>query len=171
MEREINELKNIHFLRWNELPNIRLYVDQVVNIIEEGLKFYAIAYPNEKLITKSMINNYVKQGIIPPPVNKKYDKNHLACLLIICLFKKIYSINDLGIFLESYILRDDIDIKFDSLCDSLEYAIKSVLEKEYTEFRLINEDNELVSHAILSFVHYLYVQKIYLPNFRKNKEK
>ena len=79
------EIKDFHLPRWNELPNIDLYIDQVVCLLEEYLSGY-IKNDNEKeekLITKTMINNYVKQDIIKPPVNKKYNKEHVASLFVI----------------------------------------------------------------------------------------
>ncbi|MDD4688201.1 MAG: DUF1836 domain-containing protein [Eubacteriales bacterium] len=73
---------------WDALPEFELYMDQVVSFIEKNLKAYSI----EKLITSSMINNYVKNRIIPPPVKKKYNKKHLAYLIMICFFKQTLSI-------------------------------------------------------------------------------
>ena len=73
---------NFHIPRWKELPNIDLYMDQVLNYIETSLKDYIKS--DEKFITKTMINNYVKQGIIDPPVNKKYNRLHIAELFDYC---------------------------------------------------------------------------------------
>ena len=62
---------SIHIPRWEELPNIDLYLDQVVTLLEEYLGNF-ITNKEDKIITKTMINNYVKHGIITPPENKKY---------------------------------------------------------------------------------------------------
>mgnify|MGYP000834552717 CR=1 FL=1 len=73
------EIKNFHLPRWSEIPNIDLYIDQVVTLLENYLSNY-IKSDNEKddnIVTKTMINNYVKHGVINPPVNKKYN----SCLL------------------------------------------------------------------------------------------
>ena len=59
---------------WDELPEIDLYMDQVIVLMEKYLSWY-IGYDSEnKIITPSMINNYVKLGIIPAPIKKKYSK-------------------------------------------------------------------------------------------------
>ena len=55
-----------HMPRWDELPDIELYLDQVVNYLEKHLGIY-VANKEEKIITKTMINNYVKQEIMPAP--------------------------------------------------------------------------------------------------------
>ena len=88
------DANNFHIPRWNELPNIDLYMDQVLNYIESCLKDCIKVESNEKIITKTMINNYVKQEIIEPPINKKYNKLHIAELFVICILKQVYSISE-----------------------------------------------------------------------------
>ncbi len=74
---------------WEALPDIELYMDQIITIIDRYLEAYSI----EKLITPSMINNYVKNRIIPPPEKKRYNKKHIAYLIMICFFKQTLSIS------------------------------------------------------------------------------
>lgn len=69
---------------WDELPDIELYMDQVISIIS---KYFDKPSP-EKIITPSMVNNYVKLGTIPAPVRKKYSKEHLAYLFMVCTLKQ-----------------------------------------------------------------------------------
>ncbi len=73
---------------WDALPDIELYMDQVISILGKYLAIYYETIGAEKWITSSMINNYVKLGIIPAPVKKKYSKTHLAYLLILCTLKQ-----------------------------------------------------------------------------------
>ena len=78
-------MKNYTFPKWTELPEIDLYMDQVITYINEKLKdtyFY-----DEKFITKAMINNYVKDGVLPRPNQKKYGREPLSRLIMICLLK------------------------------------------------------------------------------------
>ena len=74
------------------MPSIELYKDQLVSVLSEYMESF---FADEKLITSSMINNYVKQKIIKPPVNKKYDREHLAFLYVLCLLKKYVSIEQI----------------------------------------------------------------------------
>ena len=88
-------ITKIHIPRWNELPEIDLYLDQVVNYLEKHLGQYNVN-EEDKIITKTMINNYVKLGIMPAPEKKKYSREHIAYLIVICVLKQIYSISDIG---------------------------------------------------------------------------
>lgn len=81
-------LKNYSPPSWNDFPDIELYMDQVISLITKYLENYHRAIGAEKLITPSMINNYVKLKIIPPPEKKKYSRTHLAYLIMICTLKQ-----------------------------------------------------------------------------------
>ena len=73
---------------WNELPKIALYMDQVIGLINQYLGFFVYDPSEEKLLTPSMVNNYVKQRLLPPPVRKKYGRKHIALLIMICTMKQ-----------------------------------------------------------------------------------
>ena len=93
-EERIEKIIKHHLPRWNELPEIDLYLDQVVNYLEKYLGILG-SNDDDKIITKTMINNYVKQGIMPAPEKKKYGKTHIAYLMVICILKQVYSIGDI----------------------------------------------------------------------------
>ena len=80
---EDKEIAGFHIPRWNEIPKIDLYLDQLVCLLEQYLSNYIKNDDSEKIITKTMINNYVKHKIINPPVNKKYNTEHIAYLFVI----------------------------------------------------------------------------------------
>lgn len=73
--------------KWNELPDLELYMDQVITLISKYLNFFGVS-DGGKRVTPSMINNYVKLGTIPPPQKKRYSRIHLAYLLIVCTLKQ-----------------------------------------------------------------------------------
>ena len=84
--------------RFHELPDVGLYMDQVVSIIDKYFK--VLDRDDDKpIITSSMINNYVKLGIIPPPVRKRYGADHLAYLIMICLLKQVLSMSEITLLL------------------------------------------------------------------------
>ncbi|TFG81594.1 MAG: DUF1836 domain-containing protein, partial [Erysipelotrichales bacterium] len=87
----------IHLPRWEELPSIELYKEQVLELLDQ-----AIRPLNLKPITSSMINNYTKLGWIPAPVKKKYSRKHVAHIFIIALLKDVFEISEIssGIQLE-----------------------------------------------------------------------
>ena len=73
---------------WEQLPDIELYMDQVLSIIDRYLSMYLTGAGEEKYLTASMVNNYVKLSIIPPPNKKRYSRAHLAYLIIVCTLKQ-----------------------------------------------------------------------------------
>ena len=88
----LNRIENI---KLEDIPNIDLYMDQLTTFMEEKLR-KTTRYPNEdKVLTKTMINNYAKNDLLPPPVRKKYSKDHLILLIFIYYFKNILSIYDI----------------------------------------------------------------------------
>ena len=77
-----------------EIPNIDLYMDQVTTFMEEHLK-NTRRYEEDKVLTKTMINNYAKNNLLPAPEKKKYSKEHVLTLLFIYYFKNLLSISDI----------------------------------------------------------------------------
>lgn len=77
-----------------EIPNIDLYMDQVTTFMEEHLK-NTRRYEEDKVLTKTMINNYAKNNLLPPPVKKKYSKEHMLMLIFIYYFKSLLSFRDI----------------------------------------------------------------------------
>ena len=93
LENWLNELSNFSFKSYENLPDIELYMDQVVTFLEKQLYIFQTS-TLDKQITSSMINNYVKGEVLPAPKNKKYSKEHLALIEEICTLKQVLSIAD-----------------------------------------------------------------------------
>ena len=87
-ERFMNEFR---LPGWEELPKIELYMDQVIGLITQYLGFFVFDLSEEKLLTPSMVNNYVKMKLLPAPQKKKYGRKHIALLIMICTFKQSLS--------------------------------------------------------------------------------
>lgn len=88
---KIKSFKDFNMPRWDDLPEIDLYMDQVISVTDKLLS--SLSVEDTPILTPSMINNYVKNKIIPPPVKKKYSRDHLAKLIIICIMKPIMEIS------------------------------------------------------------------------------
>lgn len=88
---KIKSFKDFNMPRWDDLPEIDLYMDQVISVTDKLLS--SLSVEDTPILTPSMINNYVKNRIIPPPVKKKYSREHLAKLIIICIMKPIMEIS------------------------------------------------------------------------------
>lgn len=93
---EITELDTIEL---TDIPDIDLYMDQVTTFMETKLSAYKRS-KDDKILTKTMINNYAKAKLFPAPVKKKYSRNHLMLLIIIYHLKSVLSINDIDILLK-----------------------------------------------------------------------
>ena len=124
-ENNQEQVMKIHIPRWNELPDLDLYLDQVVNYVERCLGQYKVN-KEDKIITKTMINNYVKQGIMPAPEKKKYSRSHIAYLIVICVLKQVYSISDIGKLISLTIQYFELSKAYNRFCANLEVSIKNV---------------------------------------------
>lgn len=91
----MDSLDRIDHVKAADIPNIDLYMDQVTTFMDKNLRKNA-RYPDiDKIMTKTMINNYAKNDLLPPPVKKKYSKEHVLVLLFIYYYKGILSISDI----------------------------------------------------------------------------
>ena len=88
---ELNQiLEDIGPNPWEKIPDIDLYIDQVLDYMKRqhpGLN-------QKETLTSSMVNNYAKQGLIPRAKGKKYNREHISSLTVICLLKQIISVGD-----------------------------------------------------------------------------
>lgn len=90
----VKRLAQMTYIRPDEIPNIDLYMDQVTTFMEDHLKDTK-RKSDDKILTKTMINNYAKNDLLPPPVKKKYSEDHMIMLIFIYYFKNVLSISDI----------------------------------------------------------------------------
>ena len=93
-------LDRIEYIKAEDIPDIDLYMDQVTTFMESHLKNTTRNPASDKILTKTMINNYAKNDLIPPPFKKKYTKDHVLLLIFIYYYKGILSISDIQVLLE-----------------------------------------------------------------------
>ncbi len=131
------ELINFRLPRYEEFPVFELYIDQVISFISESLSVFNKG--DEPIITQAMINNYVKNGVIPAPVKKKYNREHLAKLVVICVSKRMLPLSYIS---EAIMLMSrffEIEEGYNIFCDEVEYEIKSTVKPEKFPVRTISE--------------------------------
>ncbi len=90
----LSSISRIEYVRPRDIPNIDLYMDQVTTFMEEQLRSTK-RHEEDKILTKTMINNYAKNNLLPPPVKKKYSKEHVLVMIFIYYFKNILAIKDI----------------------------------------------------------------------------
>ncbi len=85
----------ISYVKASDIPNIDLYMDQVTTFMDKNFR-KTTRYPgDDKVMTKTMINNYAKNDLLPPPVRKKYSREHILILIFIYYYKGFLSISDI----------------------------------------------------------------------------
>ena len=155
------DVTKFHIPRWNELPNIDLYMDQVLNYIENSLKDYIKS--DEKFLTKTMINNYVKHSILQSPINKKYNKLHIAELFVICILKQVYSISEIKELIALALKTNSAENSYNKFCDYLTDSLISTFNgTEYSNSSNYTPEQYLLKNVVQSFVNKLYAQIMYL---------
>lgn len=128
--------------RWENFPDIDLYMDQVVAVMEKALELYnKDGLEESKLITPSIINNYVKLKIIPAPNKKKYNREHLAYLVMICILKQTLPISSIVKIIESNLENKTINELYEVFCNIYENVIPFVNMGE--PFLASDEQSEL----------------------------
>lgn len=121
----LHKLAKVDYIRPGEVPNIDLYMDQVTTFMDSHLEAMKRT-ADDKILTKTMINNYAKNDLLPPPVKKKYSKDHMLTLIFIYYFKNLMSISDI-----QTILNPMTDKFFgDKGSVSIEHIYKTVYQKE-----------------------------------------
>ncbi len=132
----LEEFQKIDYIKPEDIPNIDLYMDQVTTFMDSQLAT-SKRHENDKILTKTMINNYAKNDLLPPPEKKKYSKEHVLTLIFIYYFKNILSISDIQSILnpitDKYFGKESSGI-------SLEDIYKEVFGLEHQETQNIIKD-------------------------------
>lgn len=127
-------IRALHLPRYAELPPIDLYMDQVLTYIEEQLR--PLVSADEKLLTSSMVNNYVKQHVLPTPRRKRYGREHVACLIAICLLKRTFSIGDIQRLLDAQAATHELGTAYDFFCTTVEESLRVLFCGTVTSHKL-----------------------------------
>lgn len=150
--------------RYDELNNFDVYMDQLVQILDNIL--YEFLVPDEEnALTPSMINNYVQKKVIKAPTRKKYSKNHIVYLIVIGILKQVFPILELKEIIAQALEEYPIDMAYDYFCSELENALQATfstrtfaqIEKRAVKRRTPLSEN--VRSAVLSFANRIYVKK------------
>lgn len=130
----------LHLPRWDELPDIELYMDQVIGLMGKYMQDFAAE--GDKLLTPSMVNNYVKMGIMPAPVKKKYSRSHLAHLVIICVMKQVIPMAIIHSFIRTGLKELTEQQLLDMTADYYEVAAAHAAERTRERIAAIEFEGE-----------------------------
>jgi len=115
--------------KWSQLPELDLYMDQVVLLLTRYLSFPPRGEGEEKIITASIVNNYVRMRIMPAPVKKKYNRVHLAYLLVICSLKQSLSIASIQKMMPMGLDEQSVALHYDHFVD-----LYSLIVSEFSKY-------------------------------------
>ena len=148
LEDLLKSLDTLGHIDVKDIPNIDLYMDQVTTFMESNLGTMK-RYDDDKILTKTMINNYAKNNLLPSPVKKKYTQEHIILLVFIYYFKNLLNFTDIETIL-SYITQNHFGEDQLSLAD----VYTEVFTLEHQQMQNLKDDvREKFAYAEKSFQH------------------
>ena len=122
-------LEDFKLPSWNDIPDIGLYMEQVIILLKEYLDYLPPELKDEQIITAATINNYVRTKIMPEPVKKKYYRVHIAYLVIICTMKQILPIAVISRIIPMNISEEEVRSIYDRYSDRHKFTIQYFLKQ------------------------------------------
>ena len=143
-------IKNSNLPLWEELPKIELYMDQVVALLNDYLGYISKLDKDEKGVTSSMINNYVKMKVIPAPLKKRYSRIHLSRLIMICSLKKSLNLSTVSKLLPQTEDEEENARIYNAFVNSRKATIESNIARIESEFYSIIDNADSVNSEMLT---------------------
>ncbi len=126
---ELVELKK-HLLEdrpvpWEDLPDIALYMDQITSYMPRQF----IHFGEGEVLTSAMVNNYIKDGLLPRADGKRYSPTHLAYLTGICALKRVLSVKEAKILISDAERGRDMEKLYHYFCSALDVALSDTAQR------------------------------------------
>ncbi len=167
-------LNNYRLPSWEQIPDLGLYMEQVIALLRQYLDYLPPELKEEEFITAAAINNYVRTKIMPEPVKKRYYRVHIAYLLVICTLKQGLSIaliqkllptglpeEELRAFYDSYAQRHALAAAF--FVEQVRGVAGPILDhRDATPFSTARTEELIVSSAIIGGFSRLLAEKLML---------
>lgn len=182
----IRNIQNIDYVPPTDIPDIELYMDQITTFMDEHLKS-SKRFEEDKILTKTMINNYTKNDLLPPSNKKKYSKEHMILLIFIYYFKNFLSISDIKSILDPisanfFQSKDGLNLNdiyqeiFEIQLGNIDSQVRDVirkLKKSNETFSEIEDEEErkvLNRFAFICMLSFdIWVKKSIIENMIDNK--
>lgn len=167
-------LENYRLPRWEDIPDMGLYMEQVIKLLKQYLDYLPPELKEENFITAATINNYVRKKIMPEPINRKYYRKHIAYLIIICSLKQSLSIpvlqkmipvdlteEELKETYTAYVNRQKLGVSY--FAKQVRLAAAGVLDHEYeSELATDSTEDLIYLSAVVSGFARLFAEKLLL---------
>lgn len=154
-----DSLSDFRLPRYRELPDVGLYLEQVVHYVNAALA--PLGVPD---LTASMVGNYVKQGLIPNPVKKRYYAEQVAYLMFVTTAKNVLTIENLRLFISMQQKTYDVPTAWDYLCDQMEIAlgyafgrIDALEDTGVTD----SEEKAMLRYCVIAMTNVVYLNKCF----------
>lgn len=165
----IDDITGYHCPRWNELPNIELYMDQVLIFIEKNTAVFAES-GKIKSLTKTMINNYVKQKKIRPPKNKRYNRTHLAYFMVVSILKRFMSLSEISDGIITVRRKHLPEETYNLFCDLFETSLRNIfLGESNTGADKVPDDITLMTAVTSAYANMLYARYLIFKSSQAEK--
>ena len=152
-------LRDFRMPRYDQLPEMGLYLDQTVTLINEYLSPL-----QESALTASMVSNYVKKGLISRPEGKRYSREQIAYLIFIALAKNVLSLDDLSRFIRVQQRSYPVPRAYDYLCEELEnllayvFGLKDAVDNVGVDSTV---EKMMLRNTIIAAAHKIYLDKYF----------
>ena len=164
----IENIEGFRLPRYEQIPNVGLYLEQVVRYVNAHL-----APLGESELTSSMVSNYVKQGLIPSPIKKAYTAEHLARLLFIAVVKPVVPLEGLRMMFSIQGDNYTLPTAYDYFCDEFENMLGAafgIAPAREGLGKTQSDAKDLLRNTIVATVNKVYLDR-YLEEYQKQREK
>ena len=164
----IENIEGFRLPRYEQIPNVGLYLEQVVRYVNAHL-----APLGESELTSSMVSNYVKQSLIPAPIKKTYPSEHLARLLFIAVVKPVVPLEGLRLM---FSIQEDsypLPVAYDYFCDEFENMLGAAFGIAPAREGLgetQSDAKDLLRNTISATVNKVYLDR-FLEEYQRRREK
>ena len=151
---DVQRILNFHMPHYDELPNVELYREQLLTYIDKTLEPLDQCVEGSWL-TPAMVNNYVKAGLLTPPVKKLYHREQIARLMVICIFKQVLTIESIARLFRIQMVTYRTSRAYDYVAQELENALANAFstspERSEDSATLVTRESLMVRNAVTAF--------------------
>ncbi len=158
----------LQLTEWRDLPRIELYMDQLIAILQEEMQGLWVN-SDEAKISSSMVNNYVKVKLVPAPLKKRYERRHIASLLLVFVLKSVLSMQELASLLPK--LNAELNDSWERVHQCFITHLRRVLsENETLETQLYGPYEQVLVYALTAFAQRLRAERLLLKLEQPSQE-
>ncbi len=158
-ERVAETIRDFKLPRYEEIPNVGLYLEQTAKYISEYLSCLG-----DFSLTRSMISNYVKKDLVANPVKKQYDREQIACLIFIAVAKTVLSMEDIRLLVRQQQRTYPADVAYDYFCSELEnvlFYVFGLKENLDTVGQDDTQEKDMLRSTIITVAYRVYLSKYF----------